>query len=211
LHDQNESAAMKVLLFGGTFDPVHNGHVAMLRAAQLQLQPDETRVIPVGNPWQKGRLPFASAKHRMAMLKLAFPDVIVDPRELDRSGPTYTFDTLAELHKEREREDFFWLIGTDSFHHLHTWHRAIELITLVTFAVVRRANEVLTPPSFPMGSLRYVEVVTSPPPISSTAVRAAVQAAQAGEKANAIRDFVPNAVCDYIAENKLYQTSTHHS
>jgi cytidyltransferase-like protein len=70
----------ETLIFGGSFDPVHNGHVAMLEAAITQLQPARTLVIPVGNAWQKARMPYAPSRHRIAMLKLALPNITVDDR-----------------------------------------------------------------------------------------------------------------------------------
>jgi nicotinate-nucleotide adenylyltransferase len=193
---------MKVLLFGGTFDPVHNGHVAMLRAAQVQLKPDEARIIPVGNPWQKGRLPFASAVHRSAMLKLAFSDVLLDERELKREGPTYTVDTLKALHQERSNCEFNWLIGSDSFAKLDTWHEPNTLASLATFAVVRRANEVL---AMPKVACRYVEVLVAPPPVSSTQIRALLAAGV--QARDDLYDLAPQSVCDYIVSHQLYQTT----
>lgn len=186
---------MKVLLFGGTFDPVHNGHVAMLRAAQAQLQPDETRVIPVGNPWQKGRLPFAGAADRVAMLTRAFPEAIIDRRELDREGPTYTVDTLKALHQENPDAAFFWLIGSDSFAKLDTWRDPNTLAALTVFAVVRRAEEARVMPDV---ACRFVDIAAAPPAISSTQIRSALAVGRD------VADLVPELVYDYIVLHKLY-------
>jgi len=98
----------ETLIFGGSFDPVHNGHVAMLEAAITQLQPTRTLVIPVGNAWQKARMPYAPSRHRIAMLKLALPNTTVDDREVSRGGPTYSVDTVRELKRDFPAEKFIW-------------------------------------------------------------------------------------------------------
>jgi nicotinate-nucleotide adenylyltransferase len=189
------------LLYGGTFDPVHLGHVVMFRAAFAALSPTATRVIPVGNPWQKGRLPYATAAHRVAMLKLALPEATIDTRELTRSGATYTVDTLREISNEHRRQQvepprLIWLLGSDSFAKLDSWHEPVALTALAEFAVVRRAGEALTPPRIPC---HFTEIVIAPPPISATAVRARVA------RGESIADMVPDAVSDYIQQHKLYQ------
>jgi nicotinate-nucleotide adenylyltransferase len=187
---------MTALLFGGTFDPVHNGHVAMLNAAVAQLLPERAIIIPVGNPWQKARQPFASADQRMAMLTLAFPNAMIDTREIKREGATYTVDTLRELTRDNPNTHFYWLIGSDSFAKLDTWREPDALAALTTFAVVRRANENITLPAV---ACRHVEVVCAPPPVSSTMIRERIANHQS------IRDFVPAAISDYIQQYRIYQ------
>ena len=184
-----------MLLFGGTFDPVHNGHVAMLECAVANLHPASVKILPVGNPWQKGRLPFAAAPDRVAMLKLAMPHVDVDERELTRSGPTYTVDTLREISREHPSAKLYWLIGSDSFTGLDSWHEASKLATLATFVVVRRANEILVPPT---GKFCYQALDCSPPPVSSTAIRAN------WARGESIVGLVPDGICDYIQQHQLY-------
>lgn len=193
---------MSVLLFGGSFDPVHNGHIAMFRAAQDALRPTESRILPVGNAWQKGRLPLASAAQRMYMLRLAFADAhldkttVIDTRELMREGATYTVDTLRELNTEFPQQIWHWLIGSDSFALLHTWREPQALAALTHFAVVRRADAPLV---LPQVECRYQEIICAPPPVSSTLIRAAA-------KADApITDFVPKPICDYIQQYQLYR------
>ncbi len=195
---------MTTLLFGGTFDPVHNGHITMLRAARESIKPDSTIILPVGSPWQKGRQPFVSAEDRLQMLHLAFQDldgVTMDDRELRREGATYTVDTLTELRALYPAEQFFWLLGSDSFAKLHTWHRADALVKLAAFAVVRRAGEIIVPPMIGHVAVRFTEIICAPPPISSTSIRAAIA------ENKTIQHFVPEAVCDYIALNHLYQSN----
>jgi nicotinate-nucleotide adenylyltransferase len=187
---------MKTLLaFGGSFDPVHAGHVAMLDAAVAAIKPDITLVIPVGNQWQKGRLPIASVAHRLNMLSLAFPHATIDARELNRAGPTYTVDTLKELARDNPAHVRYWLVGGDSAARLHTWHDAPTLANLATFVVVRRAGERVTPP---VGPFCLREIDCDPPPVSSTGIRAA------RAQGLPIRGMTPDVVCDYIEAHHLY-------
>jgi nicotinate-nucleotide adenylyltransferase len=196
-----------LLLFGGSFDPVHNGHVAMWRAAVAALQPAKTLLIPVGNAWQKGRLPYASAEQRTAMLRLAFPEVQIDERELRREGATYTVDTLWELARAYPNYTRYWLLGGDSYAHLDTWHEAHTLATLATFAVVRRAGEELTRPN---GNFCAREIECTPPAVSSTHIRALCAQMRAADKqvssaaSATLREMVPAAVYDYIQQQQLY-------
>ncbi|MBI3715671.1 MAG: nicotinate (nicotinamide) nucleotide adenylyltransferase [Betaproteobacteria bacterium] len=193
--------AAAVLLFGGTFDPVHNGHLEMAHAAQAELAVSELILVPAGNPWQRGRLPIASAEARVAMLRLAFgAGANIDVRELHRSGPTYTVDTLTELHAERPDCEWHWLIGSDAFARLGTWHRTAELARLTKFVVAARAGEAVTAPSM-MAPDRYRVLLAAPPPVSSTAIRERLATGQS------FRGFAPDAVCDYIEQHKLYISS----
>lgn len=188
---------MLILLFGGTFDPVHNGHIAMLHAAVAALAPSMTIVIPTGQPWQKGNTTHASAAHRVAMLRLAFPQIKIDERELHREGPTFTVETLHEINHEYPTHQLHWLIGSDSFAKLDSWREPEAIAALTKFAVVRRANETIAPPRV---NCRYTEIVTSPPPISSTQIRARLKK----HARQNVRDFVPAAICDYIQQHQLY-------
>jgi nicotinate-nucleotide adenylyltransferase len=188
---------MLILLFGGTFDPVHNGHIAMLHAAIATLAPSMSLVIPTGQPWQKGSITHASAAHRLAMLKLAFPQIKIDERELHRAGPTFTVETLREISLEYPAHQLHWLIGSDSFAKLDSWREPEAIAALTQFAVVRRANEII---SLPLVKCRHTEIVTSPPPISSTEIRARLKKR---EPLN-VTDFVPTAICDYIQQHQLY-------
>ena len=210
-----------IALFGGTFDPVHYGHLGLARSAFTQLELQKMLILPAGNPYQKGRLPFASGEHRVNMLKLAFkndPDIEIDERELHRQGATYTFDTLVELRaKYGKSASLVWLIGADSFVRLDTWHRWDELFGLAHFAVIDRPSHRLEitdgSPAFrnevdarisglidthnrPFGSV--VILGMAPPPISSTDIRRKIA------QGESVRELTPDTVCDYIEQNKLY-------
>jgi nicotinate-nucleotide adenylyltransferase len=210
---------LPIVFFGGTFDPVHFGHVAMARAALAELNVERLIVLPVGNPYQRGRTPFASPEHRVEMLRLAFEsdaNISIDERELRREGPTYTFDTLTEMRRLHGPDiSFIWLIGSDAFAKLDTWHQWQELLSLTNFAVIMRGGvesvvgmsaefaAEIAPRKLNLGSPLpasggWLPLQTSPPPISSTAVRAAVA------NHESIRAMVPASVCDYIEKHKLY-------
>ncbi|RCS58275.1 nicotinate (nicotinamide) nucleotide adenylyltransferase [Parvibium lacunae] len=145
----------KVGLLGGTFDPVHAGHLALAHAAQTQLGLDELRFIPAGQPWQKPTLR-TPIEHRLAMLRLALADAKqsqanghwqIDERELQHveasrvliRHPTYTVDTLRSLRQELGQDvSLIWLLGTDQLVNLPTWHDWESLLTLCHFAYVPR-------------------------------------------------------------------------
>jgi len=188
-----------ILVFGGSFDPVHNGHVAMLDAAVAQHSPANTLVIPVGNAWQKSRMPFAAARHRVAMLKLAMPGVSVDERELSRGGATYSVDTMRELKRDFPDAKFVWVLGGDAFSRLDSWQEPAAFAKMVRFGVVRRAGEQVVPPKT---ILDYDLIDCDPPNISSTQIRAKL--AQGGGERESVRDLVPDAVYDYIQQHQLY-------
>ena len=179
-------------------------------------------LLPAGNPYQKGRLPFASAEHRLTMLQLAFKDdedIEIDDRELRRQGPTYTFDTLIELRAQYGKTaSMVWLIGGDAFARLDSWHRWDELFALTHFAVIDRPTHrleiagtstelrsemdarlagLLETHNSPAGAI--VVLGMAPPPVSSTDIRARLSAGQS------IRGLAPDAVCDYIEQHKLYR------
>ena len=128
------------IYYGGTFDPVHNGHVAIALAARDALQA-EVALLPARDPPHKA-LTGADAEQRAAMLELAIadePGLVVDRRELQRAGPSYSVDTLGELRAKFGADvPLAWLIGADSLRQLHTWHRWRDLFELAHLLVVQR-------------------------------------------------------------------------
>ncbi len=226
------TAPRSMVFFGGTFDPVHWGHVALAHAALAELKPERLIVLPAGNPYQRGRAPFASAQHRVEMLRLALsPDradmvdgnvninanISIDERELKREGATYTFDTLTEIRAELGSDrPFFWLIGSDAFARLDTWYRWRDLFKLTNFAVIMRAGV----DSSPEWDADFsVEIRSHETPLARLMPNAGawislkasppsissttVRAALANHES--IRAMVPLAVCDYIDHHNLYR------
>jgi nicotinate-nucleotide adenylyltransferase len=191
----------RVGLFGGSFDPVHQAHLALAREALDQLALDEVRWIPVGLPWQKAR-ELAPAPDREAMVRLAIADeprFVLDRIELRRRGPSFTLDTVRELHAANPGTDWFLILGQDQYATLHTWRDWRELLGLVTMVVANRPGASVAP-NPQVAGFRHQAVVLPMMDISSTEVR---RRAAAGEP---IDDLVPEAVASYIDRRHLYRS-----
>jgi len=127
-------------VLGGTFDPVHHGHLRLALEAAEALDLEEVRLIPAGQPPHRVQ-PVASAPDRLALVEAAVggtPRLRADRREADRPGPSYTVDTLASLRSDLGRRPLFLLLGMDAFRGLDTWHRWREIPRLAHLAVARR-------------------------------------------------------------------------
>ncbi len=192
----------KIGLFGGSFDPVHNAHVALARVALEHLSLDELRWIPAGQPWQKSRA-MTPAAQRAAMVQLAIsgePRFVLERCEIERDGPSYTLDTVRSLQAQRPHAQWFLVIGQDQYERLSTWHGWQQLLGLVTLAVAARSGE---PPRPDAALAAHPHAMLSLPlprtDISATEIR---RRAAAGEP---IADLVPAAVARYIDQHRLYQ------
>ncbi|MFN2317605.1 MAG: nicotinate-nucleotide adenylyltransferase [Gemmatimonadales bacterium] len=184
---------MRVGILGGSFDPIHHGHLIVAQALREQLALDEVRLVPAGAQPFKGGRHAASAGHRANMVALATegePGLITDRSELERPGPSYTVVTLRELRARLPGAELLLLVGSDAAAELPTWHEAEEIPTLATVVAFRRPGEVAPAP----GAVAVPAVA-----ISSTEVRARVRAGRS------IRYWVPERVADYIATHRLYQ------
>ena len=199
---------MRIGIFGGSFDPVHNAHVALARRALEALALDELIWLPAGQPWQKNR-ELAPAADREAMVALATSGesrFTWSRIETLRQGPSFTIDTVRELRAQRPGTSWHLVIGQDQYAGFHTWHGWRELLGLVTLAVAgRAANRAPDRPDSPSSADPEVmrvphEVVALPMmDISSTDIRARVAHGQG------IADLVPPAVARYIARHHLYR------
>ncbi|HVV38620.1 MAG TPA: nicotinate-nucleotide adenylyltransferase [Acidimicrobiales bacterium] len=164
---------MRIGLFGGTFDPIHVGHIVVATTVHHALRLDEMHVIVAGDPWQKDPPPVAPAAERYAAVQAAIydielPAITADAREVDRGGPTYTIDTVEELKALDPTGELFLVVGYDAAKQLDTWHRVEDLRALVTLVVVNRPrfDEVVDVPGW------KVEVVDVPSiDVSSSLVR----------------------------------------
>lgn len=217
---------MTIGLFGGTFDPVHYGHLRLALEALETLKLSRVVFIPVGVPYQKRVLPRADGNARVHMLRLATrdePRFAVDDREVLRGGATYTYDTLIELRKELgPAVPLVWLIGMDAFLHINTWHRWKELFTLAHFAVFPRADG--SEPTPAEQQLAVSAVAASVPAAMTADMRTLlkqpaglvcrVDIASRRVSSTEIRDqlasqhspryLLPDAVLSYVREHRLY-------
>ncbi|MBS0445830.1 MAG: nicotinate (nicotinamide) nucleotide adenylyltransferase [Proteobacteria bacterium] len=193
----------RIGILGGSFDPVHNAHVALARLATDQLALDELRWIPTGHSWQKAR-GLAPAEDRCAMVRLAIagePRWKLDRREVERAGPSYTLDTVRELQAAEPGRDWVLVIGQDQYEGLPTWHGWRELLGLVTLAVANRPGSARRlPAELEACARRRVELPMMD--VSSTDIRRRLAAGLP------IADLVPAAVAGYIDRHRLYGATT---
>lgn len=186
---------------GGTFDPVHHGHLVAASEVAAQFDLDEVVFVPTGQPWQKSHRKVAPAEDRYLMTVIATasnPRFSVSRIDIDRDGPTYTIDTLRDLKAEHgEGTDLFFITGADALAAILSWRSAEELVTLAHFVGVTRPGHQLSDPGFPQGSVSLIEVPAMA--ISSTDCRARVAA---GEP---VWYLVPDGVVQYISKSGLYR------
>ena len=184
-------------LFGGTFDPVHHGHLMVAQVARETLRLAELRFVPAGiQPFKAGER-VAPAADRVAMLRLALagvPGMGVETCEVEREGPSYTVDTLRTLEAREPGESFILLLGADAARDVPRWREADE--------VLRRAKvAVLTRPGYEALSAPWVSAVVPVPALDLSATDLRRRAA-AGRS---LRYFVPDAVANYVAARGLYK------
>ncbi len=187
-------------LFGGTFDPPHNAHLALARAALVELQLDALHWTPAGQPWQKTRS-ITDSTLREAMVRAAIDGerrFVLDRIELERQGPSYTLDTVKALLACNASAQIFLIIGADQYAGLHTWRGWQELLGLVTLAVANRPGFM---PEVNAEVLRKPHRVVPLPmlDISATDIRTRVA------RGLPIDSLVPPAVARYIKTHALYR------
>ena len=200
---------MNIGVLGGTFDPIHNGHLLLAEEVSTSLDLAETLFMPAGRPWLKIDNPISSTEHRVEMVRLAIagkPVFKLEAIEIGRPVLSYTVDTIAEL---RARfgigDELFFILGADNLIELPMWREPARLITLCRLVVVPRPDyslpdlkslEALIP-----GLSQRVMLMDKPEiDISASGIRARVA------RGLSIRQFVPEPVEDYIRQHKLYLT-----
>jgi nicotinate-nucleotide adenylyltransferase len=194
-------------VFGGAFDPPHLAHVALARAAVAQLALDRLHIVPTGQAWHKARA-LTAPEHRLAMARLAFDPldrVVVDEREIERSGPSYTIDTLEALQAENPAARIYLIIGADQFAALPGWHRWQAILEIATICIANRSDPARTEASFDLETqARHAVVTLQLPlmPLSATDIRRQIGAGSAGPQG--LAHLVPEPVARYIERHRLY-------
>ncbi|MBQ9415990.1 MAG: nicotinate-nucleotide adenylyltransferase [Clostridia bacterium] len=206
--EQEQERTLRVGLYGGTFSPVHNGHVQAVKAFMKQMWLDYVFVMPARIPPHKEARNLPPAAERLKMCELAFSGmegVLVSDLEVRREGPSYTVDTLRALTAPDTR--LFLLCGTDMVLTLDSWYRADEIFRLSYPVYVRRENDPVLEERIKGKLAEYMEkyhkmvrrIVVDPIEVSSTQIRDMVR------RGEDISPYVPAAVCRYIKEKGLYR------
>ena len=185
---------------GGTFDPVHHGHLSAASEVATRFALDEVVFVPTGRPWQKSDLRVSEPEDRYLMTVIATasnPQFSVSRVDVDRPGPTYTIDTLRALHALWEDAELFFITGSDALAQILGWHAAEDLFSLAHFVGVSRPGyEPVDLSRFPKGSVTLLEVPALA--ISSSDCRARVAAG------DPIWYLVPDGVVQYVDKRALY-------
>ena len=198
---------MKIGVMGGTFDPIHNAHLVVAEEVRSQLDLAEILFVPAGRPWLRADSPILPAEHRVHMVHLAIADkpyFKISTTEIERPGPTYTVDTMAELQAQLGTEnDLFFILGWDNLAELPQWKDPSRLITLCRLVAVPR-------PGYPRPDLKALESLI--PGLSQRVLL--LEKPEIDISASEIRDrvaqelsishLVPEPVGEYIKEYRLY-------
>jgi nicotinate-nucleotide adenylyltransferase len=184
---------------GGTFDPIHHGHLAAASEVQRSFDLDEVIFVPTGQPYQKSGV--SQAEHRYLMTAIATasnPRFTVSRVDIDRPGPTYTIDTLRDLRKDRPDADLFFISGADAVAQILDWKDNDELWSLAHFVAVSRPGHALSIRGLPEQGVSSLEVPALA--ISSTDCRARV------DRGFPVWYLVPDGVVQYISKHHLYRS-----
>jgi nicotinate-nucleotide adenylyltransferase len=212
-------------ILGGTFDPIHYGHLRFAAEVRAALGLAQMHLVPSGVPPHRAA-PVASSEDRLAMTTLGcaeFPGLVADGREVRRAGPSYTVVTLQELHSQDRQRPLALLLGSDALHGLATWYHWEQIFTLAHLVVVERPGEAFDAEKLPPALREQCErrlttdpsrlsrglagtilrLTVAPQPISATAIRAALARGAAGRAE--VVGLLPATVLAYIDRNQLYR------
>ena len=193
----------RVGIMGGTFDPVHHGHLVAASEVEAWFGLDEVVFVPTGQPWQKSAQRVSPGEHRYLMTVIATasnPRFSVSRVDVDRGGPTYTIDTLRDLRARRPEDEFFFITGADALAQILTWRDHGEIFELACFVGCTRPGHRLEPDilaGLPADRLTLVEIPALA--ISSTDCRERVV------RGEPVWYLVPDGVVQYIAKHGLYR------
>ncbi len=192
----------RVGVMGGTFDPIHHGHLVAASEVQSWFDLDEVVFVPTGDPWQKSDRQVSPAEHRYLMTVIATaanPRFTVSRVDIDRQGPTYTIDTLRDLHAQLPDVDLYFITGADALADIFTWRDAGELFELARFVGCTRPGYAMDPATLgeiPADRVTMVEIPALA--ISSTDCR------DRERRGEPVWYLVPDGVVQYIAKHNLY-------
>ena len=188
---------------GGTFDPIHHGHLVAASEVQAWFGLDEVVFVPTGDPWQKSTRAVSPAEHRYLMTVIATaanPRFRVSRVDIDREGPTYTIDTLRDLREQLPEADLYFITGADALTEIFTWRNAAQLFELAHFVGCTRPGYQMDGASLtdlPDDRVTLVEIPALA--ISSTDCRSRA------ERGEPVWYLVPDGVVQYIAKHRLYR------
>jgi nicotinate-nucleotide adenylyltransferase len=190
-------------VMGGTFDPIHNGHLVAASEAAAAFNLSEVIFVPTGEPWQKTRKVTKSEdRYLMTVVATASnPRFKVSRVDIDRAGPTYTIDTLRELRELHPEADLYFITGADAIAQILSWRDVDQIWGLAHFVAVSRPGHQMTLPEHPEGAISVLEIPALA--ISSTDIRQRVSAAKP------VWYLVPDGVVQYIAKHQLYVGENH--
>jgi nicotinate-nucleotide adenylyltransferase len=194
----------RVGVMGGTFDPIHHGHLVAASEVQAWFDLDEVVFVPTGTSWQKSDREITAGEDRYLMTVIATasnPRFSVSRVDIDRGGPTYTIDTLRDLHAARPDTDLFFITGTDALAQILTWHDAEQIFELAHFVGCTRPGTAVDDATLEGLPAERVTIIEIPAlAISSTECRGRAM------KGEPVWYLVPDGVVQYIAKRGLYQS-----
>jgi nicotinate-nucleotide adenylyltransferase len=189
----------RIGVMGGTFDPIHHGHLVAASEVAQSFDLDEVIFVPTGQPWQKDDVSLSEHRYLMTVIATASnPRFTVSRVDIDRAGPTYTIDTLRELKHQRPDAELFFITGADALAQILSWRDHDELWDLAHFVAVSRPGHVLSTAGLPTDDVSQLEIPALA--ISSTDCRDRV------EHGNPVWYLVPDGVVQYIAKHHLYRS-----
>jgi len=190
---------LRLGVMGGTFDPIHHGHLVAASEVASALNLDEVIFVPTGEPWQKTEVTEGEHRYLMTVIATASnPRFKVSRVDIDRAGPTYTVDTLLDIQAAYPDAELFFISGADAIAQIMTWKDMQQLWDLAHFVAVSRPGHSLQIPHAPAGAISTLEIPALA--ISSTNIRERVEA----EKP--VWYLVPDGVVQYIAKHDLYRS-----
>ena len=192
--------ARRIGVMGGTFDPIHHGHLVAASEVADSFGLDEVVFVPTGQPWQKSDVTESEQRYLMTVIATASnPSFSVSRVDIDRDGPTYTIDTLRDVQRLNPDADLYFITGADAIAQILSWRNHDELWELAHFVAVSRPGHVLNTDGLPVEDVSQLEIPALA--ISSTDCRGRVRGG------HPVWYLVPDGVVQYIAKHHLYRSN----